>query len=115
MGAAGIFVGTVISTVTVCIWVEPYVLFKYVFKASPKKYFGRLIMYTAVTAVTCGVTYFLCSLITLSAPLAAFIAKAAVCATVPYLIFLVLFGRTGEFGYFFGLVKKIIRGILNRN
>ena len=115
MGAAGIFAGTVISTVTVCIWVEPYVLFKYVFKASPKKYFGRLIMYTAVTAVTCGVTYFLCSLITLSAPIAAFIAKAAVCATVPNLIFLALFGRTDEFGYFFGLVKKIIRGILNRN
>lgn len=115
MGVSGIFMGTVISTVTVCIWVEPYVMFKYVFKASPKKYFGRLLLYTAVTAVTCAATYCLCSLISLSSALGTFIAKAAVCAVVPNLIFLVLFGRTDEFGYFFGLVKKIIRGILNKN
>ena len=90
-------------------------LFKYVFGASPKKYFGRLIMYTAVTAAACGVTYFLCSLISLSDPLGTFIARVLVCAAVPNLIFLGIFGRTEEFGYFYRLVKKIIRGILNRN
>ncbi len=109
MGISGIFLGTVISTVTVCIWVEPCVLFRHVFGGSPKKYFGRLILYTAVTAIACMLTHFLCGLITFGG-LLGFVLRVVICLAVPNLLFFLLFGRTEEFAYYRELIKRIIKG-----
>ncbi|MGN1101891.1 MAG: lipopolysaccharide biosynthesis protein, partial [Huintestinicola sp.] len=112
MGVSGIFLGTVISTLTVCIWVEPYVLFKHVFKSSPKKYFCRLLLYTAVTATVCGGVYFVCGLVTIASPLWNFAVRAVICAVLPNLIFPALFGRSEEFKFFWRLLRDIISGKL---
>lgn len=114
MGVSGIFLGTVISTLTVCIWVEPYVLFKHVFRSSPKKYFCRLLLYTAVTAAVCALTYFVCGLISIPSPLWNFIARVLVCAILPNIIFLALFGRTEEFSFFLKLIRDIFSGKLRK-
>lgn len=114
IGVSGIFLGTVISTLTVCIWVEPYVLFKHVFKASPKKYFCRLLLYTAVTGAVCALTYFVCGLITIASPLWNFIARAIVSILLPNIIFLALFGRSEEFKFFWKLIWDILSGKLGK-
>ena len=114
IGVSGIFLGTVISTLTVCIWVEPYVLFKHVFKASPKKYFRRLLLYTAVTGAVCALTYFVCGLITIASPLWNFIARAIVSILLPNIIFLALFGRSEEFKFFWKLIRDILSGKLGK-
>lgn len=115
MGVSGIFLGTVISTLTVCIWVEPYVLFKHVFKGSPKKYFLRLLLYTAVTGAVCALTYFICGLITIASPLWNFVARALVSILLPNIIFLALFGRSEEFKFFLKLIRDIISGKLRKS
>lgn len=38
-GMIGIFIGTLISSLSTCFWIEPFVLYKHVFKKSVKKYF----------------------------------------------------------------------------
>lgn len=114
IGVSGIFLGTVISTLTVCIWVEPYVLFRHVFKASPKKYFRRLLLYTAVTGAVCGVTYLVCGLITIASPLWNFAARTLVSILLPNIIFLALFGRSEEFKFFLKLIRDILTGRLGK-
>ena len=115
IGVSGIFLGTVISTLTVCIWVEPYVLFRHVFKASPKKYFRRLLLYTAVTGAVCGATYLVCGLITISSPLWNFAARTLVSILLPNIIFLAIFGRSEEFKFFWKLIRDIILGKLRKD
>lgn len=114
MGVSGIFLGTVISTLTVCIWVEPYVLFRHVFKSSPKKYFRRLLLYTAVTGAVCGVTYLVCGLIAIASPLWSFAARTLVSILLPNIIFLALFGRSEEFKFFLKLIRDILSGRLGK-
>ncbi|MGN0638830.1 MAG: lipopolysaccharide biosynthesis protein [Huintestinicola sp.] len=114
MGVSGIFLGTVISTLTVCIWVEPYVLFKHVFRSSPKKYFCRLLLYTAVTGAVCALTYFVCGCVTIASPLWDLAVRVLICALLPNLIFLALFGRTEEFKFFLKLLTDIISGKLKK-
>lgn len=50
-GLSGIIIGTVVSSILTSIWIEPYVLYKYGFKTSPKKYFYKLILYSVLTGL----------------------------------------------------------------
>lgn len=46
IGAAGVFLGTIISTVSTCLWIEPHVLYKHVFHKRAGRYAARWIVYT---------------------------------------------------------------------
>ena len=48
-GTVGVFIGTMISTVTTSLWVEPYVLYKYRLKVSSLSYFAKYGLYAGVT------------------------------------------------------------------
>lgn len=52
IGINGIFLGTIISTVTTCLWIEPYVLFKHAFHKKLHVYFGHFLKYLFVSFVT---------------------------------------------------------------
>ena len=43
IGISGIFVGTIVSGITVCCWIEPYVLFKHGFKMKLFDYYKKVI------------------------------------------------------------------------
>ncbi|MCM1577547.1 MAG: hypothetical protein NC078_01945 [Ruminococcus sp.] len=111
IGAAGVFLGTVISTVTTSLWIEPYVVYKYVFGKSSGEYFGKFAGYTAVTVFACAVTSLLCGFISTGSGVVTFVLKAAVCAVVPNVIFLAFFSRSENFAYFRELVKRIFAGV----
>ncbi len=114
MGVAGVFLGTIISTVTVCLWVEPYVLYKHIFKKSVWEYFGKFALYTAASLLACAAASAVSGMIMLTNALAAFVLKAAICVVIPNLIFLALFFRSENFAYFLGLVKKIFGNIFGK-
>ena len=105
-GIAGIFLGTLVSTVTTSLWVEPMVLYHKVFYAHMRKYFARLFSYTAVGLVICVITTWLCSHVGYS--LISILPRALICLTVPNLLLLVVFYRTKEFQYFRRLGKTIL-------
>lgn len=48
-GIVGVLWGTVISTVTTCFWIEPYVLYKYGLKRKLAPYFGSYAVYALKT------------------------------------------------------------------
>lgn len=63
IGLSGIILGTIISTIAMPLWVEPYVLNKCYFKKSNSKYFLKYLYYSICMLISCAITYFVCGLI----------------------------------------------------
>lgn len=95
-GTVGVFVGTMVSTVTTSLWVEPYMLYKHRLQASSKPYFLRYLLYASVTFLLwwgedlmsrhiTGGLWTICIL------------RFLICFGVTNLIYLVLYHRTKEF------------------
>ena len=107
LGTFGVFLGTLISSITVCVWVEPLVLYKYGFKEKLREYFKLYFMYLIITVIICIITYYLCSFIHLG-KFISLILKAVLCLIIPNLINILIFRNLEEYNYFKNLIKKII-------
>lgn len=105
-GITGIFLGTLVSTVTTSLWVEPMVLFHNVFNDHMRKYFARFAIYTLVAVALCYVSGWLCHFVGYS--LLSLIPRLLICAIFPNLMLLILFHRTKEFQYFANLLKSLL-------
>ncbi|GLG91658.1 lipopolysaccharide biosynthesis protein [Sellimonas catena] len=108
-GLAGIFIGTIISTLTTCFWVEPWILYKNCLDEKLSSYFIQWIKYAIYTVIAGGITERICSLVH-STVLVELIIKGALCAVIPNIIFIIFTFRSEELHYFvnivFGFLKK---------
>lgn len=111
MGVAGVFLGTIISNVTTCIWEEPYVLYKHVFHSKGSGYAIAFSIYMAVTAFACAVTSLLTGIIRMKNLYAAFLLKVVICLAVPNLVFSVLSCQTDQFRYFAGIARQVLQSL----
>ncbi len=68
-GVAGVLLGTIISSVLTCVWIEPHVLYKYGFEKSATKFYGRYLAYLGIFAGIMAVTYVCNGLVFGSEPL----------------------------------------------
>ena len=109
-GVTGVFLGTIISTMTTCFWVEPYVLMKYGIKtdwqSKLKTYFADYGRRTATVLVggLLGYGLFARHIDTVMM----FILKGAGFTMVYGALVLAVFGRTAEFRALFEQGKRII-------
>ena len=108
-GVAGIFIGTFVSTMTTCFWVEPLVLFRYGLKTSVCPYFKDYAVNTVITLLAAAAVWNICEALP-GAGLPLFLAKMAVCAVAGNLFFLLVYHRREEFRYF----TKLLIGLLHR-
>jgi len=108
-GVIGIFIGTLISTLTTSFWVEPYILYKQIFKENPKAYFVKYLIYMIITFISWGVTDYFCGLVQ-GSPIIKLIYCLVICVTIPNLFFLVCYIRSKEWQF---LWRKLI-GILTK-
>ena len=106
IGLAGIFLGTMVSTVTTSLWVEPYVLYRNVFYHPLRDYFLRFAGYTVVGVVICLVTTWVCGLVGYS--LLSLIPRAFICLILPNALLLLIFRKTKEFRYFNRLGRELL-------
>lgn len=108
IGVAGVFLGTIISTLSTCFWVEPYILYKHGFKSSMAGYMLTYAKYTAVSVLTGAGCYWLCSHFSYS--FLGFAVRLFICMIFPNAIFVILFRHTKEYKTVKEIVmKKIIR------
>jgi Membrane protein involved in the export of O-antigen and teichoic acid len=105
IGVAGVFIGTIISTLTTCFWVEPYILFKYGFKTSAIPYFERYIKFSLFLLFVGGITWLICTIFP-DGSFMGFIYRLLVSAVVPNIIFLVVFWRCKEYKYLLSIIKN---------
>ena len=94
-GTAGVFLGTVISTLTTSAWVEPYMLYKHRLHMSWREFWKRMLCYVPVTVVILAVTHWVCSLYQ-SSRIATLGYRALICLVVPNVLLLLVYGRCNE-------------------
>lgn len=107
MGILGVLLGTLISTVTVPFWVEPYVLYRHGLKKRVWLYYFDYFRYLGVTVAAGCAAGFLCSLFTEG--IFGFMAKMAICAVVPNAVYVLVYFRTGEFAYFRSIAVRMMK------
>jgi O-antigen/teichoic acid export membrane protein len=113
MGITGVFIGTLISAISVPFWRTPYLVYKKVFHRPVNHYFLNYISFTAIGFGTYFLTNFLCNFIPLGY-LWSFIFRAVICLIVPNSIYLCVFYKTEELKYLTGIVKSIMGKLLGR-
>ncbi len=113
IGVLGVFLGTIISTSTTSLWIEPYVLYKHGLKSKIGKYFYRFAIYTLFTVGTFIVMKFVCGFIN-GVSLLTFILKGMICVGIFSIIVILFFYKSKEFKYYMDLIKEIISKIVNR-
>lgn len=106
-GVAGIFIGTFVSTMTTCFWVEPVVLFKYGLHTSVKPFFKDYAVHTAITLLTFVAAWNLCEMLP-GTGLPLFIGKIVVCAVGGNVGFFLAYRHRDEFRYFVELFVHIV-------
>lgn len=104
-GIAGVFMGTAISTITACIYIEPYILYKHYYKKSVFEYFRLLFKYVFVTVIA-GVVILLLSTPIEKVTILSFLYQLLLCMIVPNVLFLLIFRNTSEMCYFKQLIQK---------
>lgn len=107
-GVPGIFLGTIISTITTSLWVEPYVLYKYGFEDKVKKYFLQFIKYTLTFIFTCVITTSICNYIA-GTTILILLVKSIICCTISLTLITVIYFKSPEFKYYINLIKKIVK------
>ncbi|MCR5144580.1 MAG: lipopolysaccharide biosynthesis protein [Lachnospiraceae bacterium] len=113
MGVMGIFVGTFISTMTTCFWVEPLVTYKYGFKKPVSHYFKWFIIYAGTTILLGLATYNISNLIS-GDNLFGILLKFIVCTVFYNVVIFILFGRTKEFKELLNTVKRIWNNVIRK-
>lgn len=107
-GTIGIFIGTLISTITTSLWVEPYMLYKHRLKAPVYKYFVKYGIYFIVTCIVWRLTDYLCGLVTGSL-IQQIVLRLLICAGVINVLFLIVYGQSKEFKFLLSKLFSMLR------
>ena len=108
IGLVGIYIGTIVSGLIANI-TKPFIIYKVCFEKSVKTYFLDSVKYLAVLfgilVLLTGIKQFVMPQVTVLS----FVVMFIVICVVFNGIFLLLFGRTQEFGYLWGIIKRKLR------
>lgn len=107
-GPAGIFMGGIISTILICLWIEPYVLFKYGFPMSLRKYFMIYVRYLLSAILIVGTCYW-CGRHIVMGGFGGIALRLLMCIIVTAVWVVALYSRTNEFRELVQIGKRILR------
>ncbi|MEN1937245.1 hypothetical protein AAIE21_17085 [Paenibacillus sp. 102] len=113
MGIMGVFLGTLVSVITVPFWLTPYLVYKNVFNRPVMDYFLKYSYYAAIGIGTYFITSFV-SNFTLSSNFLELLLKGIICIIVPNVIYILIFHKTTEFKYLFGIIRGISQKLLKK-
>ena len=108
IGIVGVFIGTFVSVMSTCFWVEPYVVYKHGFKRGVSHYFLLFIKYTAIMFAVGGASYWICSFIEMGGFLEV-ILKGVICTVIYNGVLLLLFFRTEEFKELWKVAMNLLK------
>jgi len=108
LGTVGIFLGTLVSTVSTSFWVEPLMLYRHRLKAPAGGYFLRYARYASVTFLLWAGTDWLCGMAR-GDFWTVFFLRMVICVCVVNLAYLLVYHRTEEFGLLWRKALGILR------
>lgn len=100
LGITGIYLGQAVSGFAVCLWYEPYILYRHGFEKSVFPYYLRLISYAAASTLSC-----LCSF-SVGRYIDSVVLKSLLCAVISGLFFLAFFMNTDDFAELINRIKN---------
>lgn len=109
-GLPGIFLGTLISNLTMVFLVKPRIVYKYVFQEKLSKYFIMYFKYTGIALVPLALTYAATINLQNTLTISAFLINCLINIVIINTFYLVVFRNNVEFLYF----KKLILGKFSR-
>ncbi len=113
LGVAGVLLGTIISSLLTCVWIEPRVLYKYGFNKSPAAYYIRYIKYLIVFAIIMAITYGCNSLIGTD-NLLTFVVKCFISGILPNILMILIYRKTEEFQYVKSTALRVLKKVGKR-
>ncbi len=108
VGLVGVYIGTIISGVMANV-TKPFIIYKACFDKTVKTYFLDSVKYVAVILGVLAVLLGIQSVVMQSVTIVSFVVMFIIICVVFNGIFLLLFGRTEEFGYLWGIVKNKLK------
>lgn len=109
-GVTGIFVATSIAQLVSYSWIDPYLIHKYEFKTSVKKYLKKFLTYFLAFIICTIITLFISNLINLKGILG-LILNMIIVMIIPNLLNLIIFYKSEEFE---SLKIRFIEPIINK-
>lgn len=108
IGLVGVYIGTIVSGLIANI-TKPVIIYKVILDRPVKGYFLDFIKYIVVIAAMFALLAGIRTLVMTEITLLSFAEMFVIICIVFNGIFLLLFGRTGEFGYLWGIVREKIK------
>ncbi|MCI8471344.1 MAG: oligosaccharide flippase family protein [Clostridia bacterium] len=109
----GVFLGTFISSVTTCLWIEPYILYKYGLKEKVSKYFLKFFVYTVIFIIVGLITYSVSNFLIQIQTIGGLLGKIIICILIPNILYICIFAKTREFSYYQDMLKNIFEKFMH--
>ena len=110
-GICGVFMGTTISTLSICIWLEPYILYKNFFEKNVLEYFKLFFKYMVVTIISVVIIQGI-SMVFTEVTWVSFFMQILLCVSIPNVLFWISFRRTSEMKYMKEIFERILIKII---
>lgn len=107
-GVLGVLIGSSVSTLTTCFWIEPYVVYRFGFDEALGKYFFQYALYTLVTLVAGFATFATLSLIKIPNTVFRFAVSLLAVLVIPNLVYLLFFHRLPLFKEVLAILKRLV-------
>lgn len=106
MGIKGVFLGTLVSNLTVVFWTKPYIVYKYIFNKNLSTYFKMYFRHVLLSIVPLSISIAFTHYIKYKYTIISFIYNCLINIIVINLIYIIIFYRTEEFKYFKDILKR---------
>lgn len=107
VGIFGVFLGTTISTVAVCLWVEPYILYKRYFGIHLLDYFKMFFKYTLTNILAIVIIKVIMAQVTVNG-FFTFVIAFLLSMIIPNALYILFFYKSREMKYFVDIFKGIL-------
>lgn len=113
IGLPGVFFATSLSKIFVFCWLDPYLIYKHIFKESPKEYAQKYIKYFVIFSLSLILIFYISNIFPVSNYLL-WVIKACILGLLTVLIFIILTHKSFEFKYLKELTKDYINKFKNK-
>ncbi|MBR2658328.1 hypothetical protein IKD57_00295 [Candidatus Saccharibacteria bacterium] len=105
-GLAGVFIGTICSSMVLLLYSYPKYVYKKIIKDKTINYYRLHVKYTLISSVVFAAVVSLCNFINIDGALAELLVKGVICLTVPNILYLLLVVNGRDFAYLKNVLVK---------
>lgn len=114
LGLFGVLFATPISRLVTQTWFDPYVVFKYVFKRSPSRYYRDFTIHSLIALTCAGASWKALDLLQIKSRLLCLIVGAVLCITILMIVYFLLFHKNSEFVFVIKYIRRMVKKFITK-